>query len=209
LTAALAPWSDARLDEKGDTVDPESLRMMTDPEALKDPERVKAWRKSQHADVRRRVIGSLRINSIVMLALGAMGIAGGLVVAALSVTSPAGPPILVGVLPFGLGGLFFWLGRRYAPASSSLARNGAPATATVVEVRALDRNVGVSRPGLTATAGRVTVVLRVQPKAGAPFEIEHREFILGSDLMHLKVGSAIPVRCDPGARRVAFDWDAM
>jgi hypothetical protein len=186
--------------------------MMTDPEAMKDPERLKAWRKAQHVQTRQRVLGSLRTNSLVMTALGLLAVAAGGVLAAtaaLAMPAVAGLPIVACLVPLGIGVVFVFFGRWIAPAPRSILRDGTPAIATVLEVRALDRNVGVKQPGLSATAGRVTALLRVVPEHGGSFDVEHREFILGSDLSYLKVGSTVPVRCsrhDP--KKLAFDFGA-
>jgi hypothetical protein len=77
-------------------------------------------------------------------------------------------------------------------------------------VKALGRSVGITKPGLQATASRVTVVLSVQPDGAPAFDVEHSEFIMGSDLQYLKVGASIPVRVVTGdPAKLAFDWDKI
>jgi len=192
---------------------PEMLRILTDPQALQDPERLKAFRAQQEREMRRRVLGSLRINSLIMTSIGLLAFTVGTTVALLAVLSPAaigGVSPIAGILPIGIGALFFVAGRRMAsPASRSLLTSGVPGTAVVREVKSLTRNMGVKIPGVSATAGLVTCALTVTVQ-GRELDVEHRELILGSDLRYLMVGSSVAVRCAPNdPSKLAFDWDAM
>jgi hypothetical protein len=109
-----------------------------------------------------------------------------------------------------LGGLFAFFARMTALPSQSLLRKGTPAQATVVEVKALGRTLGIEKPGISATVSRVTVVLAVEPPTGASFQKEHSEYIVAGDLKFLQVGSRIFLRVDPrNPTRMAIDWDAV
>ncbi len=192
---------------------PEMLRMLTDPKAMQDPERLKAFRAEQERETRRRVLGSLRLNSLILTILGSVALAGGLVLASLALSSPAtikGAPPIAGLLPMGIGALFVFVGRRTAPTTSrALLQNGVAGTAVVREVKSLTRNVGVKLPGISATAGLVTCTLTVSVQ-GREVDVEHREFILGSDIRYLMVGSTLPVRCAGGdPSKLAIDWNAL
>ncbi len=192
---------------------PEMLRLLTDPKALQDPERLKAFRAEQERQTRRRVLNSLRINSLIMTGLGALALSVGCVVAALALFSPAAiknAPIAAGLIPIGIGALFLVVGRRTAPPTSrAVLQSGVPGSAVVREVKSLTRNMGVKLPGVSATAGLVTCALTVTVQ-GREVDVEHREFILGSDLRYLMVGSTLPIRCANGdPKKLAIDWNAM
>jgi hypothetical protein len=200
-------------------MNPELLKLMTDPEARKDPERLRALSRSMGAEMRRSVIGSARANSIVMGVLGYALLAASFVVIALVVFPPLVAPFLpelpaeamfVALLLDVIGGLFVVLARYTAMPSASLLRNGARGRATVREVKALGRSIGIKKPGIRATLSRVTVVFHVEPESSAPFDLEHSEFILSSDISHLQVGSAVPVRHSASnPQRLVIDWDAL
>jgi hypothetical protein len=85
-------------------MDPETLRMMTDPEAMKDPARVREWVAKQHAAARRNVLGTLRLNSTLMTAVGAVALMVGVglpALSALSVISDTTPFVYILLLAFG------------------------------------------------------------------------------------------------------------
>jgi hypothetical protein len=189
------------------------LRMLTDPKALQDPERLKAFRAEQERETRRRVLARLRINSMIMTGLGSVALVVGCGVAALALFSPAainGAPPVAGLLPLGIGALFLVAGLRTAPTTSrAVLQSGVSGTAIVREVKSLTRNMGVKMPGVSATVGLVTCALTVTVQ-GREVDVEHREFILGSDLRYLMVGSALPIRCSNGdPSKLAIDWDAL
>jgi hypothetical protein len=189
------------------------LRMMTDPEALRDPERLKAFRAQQERETRRRVLGSLRINSLVLTILGSIGFTLGCLMVALKLLAPElveGVPVFGGLLPMGIGALFFFLGRRMAPVTSrSVLMDGVSGTAVVREVKSLTRNVGIKLSGISATAGLMTCGLTVSVQ-GREVDVEHREWILGSDIRYFTIGKTLPIRCAAGnPNKLAIDWDEV
>jgi hypothetical protein len=191
-------------------MDPEILKVMTDPEARKDPERLRAAMKAMHASSREAVLGSVRTNSIVMGALGYLMLAGAAIVAVL---------FLIGTLPkeagyvplllLPMGGLFVFFARYTALPPRALLRNGTAYSATIVEVRGLGRTIGIEKPGLSATLTKVTVELSIPQLGPAGASIVHSEYVPGGDFGKLQKGATITVRCDPNKpTRLAFDWDA-
>jgi hypothetical protein len=200
-------------------MNPELLKLLTDPEARKDPEKLRAFSRSIGAETRRSVIGSARTNGIVMGVLGYLLLAASFVVIALVVFPPFVAPSLfelpaeamfVALLLDVIGGLFVVLARSTAMPSASLLRNGVRGRATVREVKALGRALGIRKPGITATLSRVTLLFHVEPEGQPPFDLEHSEFILSSDLTHLEVGSTVPIRhARSNPQRMAIDWDSI
>lgn len=191
-------------------MDPEILKVMTDPEARKDPERLRAAMKAMHASSRETVLSSVRTNSLVMGALGYLMLAGAAVVAVL---------FLIGMLPkeagyvplllAPMGGLFVFFARYTALPSRALLQNGTAYSATIVEVRGVGRTIGIEKPGLSATLTKVTVELSIPQLGPAGTSIIHSEYVPGGDFGKLQKGATIPVRCDPKQpTRLAFDWDA-
>lgn len=191
-------------------MDPNVLRVLTDPQARQDPTQLKAAMRSMRQATRQSVLGSVRLNALVMSLVGYAMLVGACVVGALS---------LLGLLPkeagFGalglatMGALFALLARSTALPPRSLLRHGTPYSATVVEVRGLGRSIGIEKPGVSATLSQVTVVLSIPQLGPAGSNIVHREYILGGDLAQLQRGASIPVRCDPQQpTRLAIDWDA-
>jgi hypothetical protein len=200
------------------SVDPEILKVMTDPEARKDPERMRALSAAMTRNARKTVIEAARTNSVVMSVVGSLMIAAGIVLLALFTVGIAIPNLrtipsevlwaapLVGLM----GSAFVFFGSWTAMPSKRLLTSGSTARATVHEVKALGRTIGIRKPGIQASLSRVTVFLAVTPDAGAPFEALHSEFITGGDLRHLQVGASIPVRFDSrNPSRLAIDWDAI
>jgi hypothetical protein len=200
-------------------MDPEMLKLMTDPEARKDPEKMRAMLAGVRKSGRNIVIDSARTNSVIMTVGGSLMIAAGAGAAASFMIGSAVPDLrlvpaeaLLWAAPlFALmGAAFVFFGWWTAMPSKRLLRSGATAKATVREVKALGRTIGIHKPGIDATLSRVTVVLAVTPDAGTPFEALHSEFITGGDLRHLQVGATVPVRFDPKKpSRLAIDWDAI
>ena len=199
-------------------MNPELLKLMTDPEARKDPERLRALSRSISAEARRSVIGSARTNSVVMGVLGYLLLAASFVVIALVVAPPfvtflpelPAEAMFVALLFDVIGGLFVVFARYTAMPSASLLRNGARGRATVREVKALGRSIGIRKPGITATLSRVTLVFHVEPESSAPFDLQHSEFILSSDLTHLQVGATVPIRHSrSNSQELVIDWDAL
>lgn len=199
-------------------MDPEMLKLVTDPEARKDPERMRAMADAMRKTARNVVIDSARLNSVIMTVVGSLMIAAGVGVAALFALGVAAPDlrtipneaVWAALLLGPMGAAFVFFGRWTAMPSKRLLRSGSRATAIVREVKALGRTIGIQKPGINATLSRATVVLAVTPDAGAPFEVLHSEFITGGDLRHLQVGASVPVRFDPRKpSRVAIDWDAI
>lgn len=192
-------------------MDPNVLRVLTDPEARKDPEQLRAAMKAMGNDSRKRILSAVRINSLVMAGVGYVMIAGAVAVA---LTFALGfvpkEAALAALLLLPMGGLFVFLARMTAMPSASLLRNGTPLQATVVEVKALGRTIGIEKPGISATLSKVTIVLSIPQLGPAGQNVEHREYVLGGDLGRLQVGATVAVRVDPkSSRRLAFDWDAM
>ena len=192
---------------------PEMLRLLTDPKALQDPERMKAFRAEQERETRRRVLNSLRINSLVLTGLGGLAlVVAGLVVAVASLAPGAikGVSPVGGLIPLGIGALFLVAGLRSAPTTSrSVLQSGVSGSAVVREVKSLTRNMGVKVPGISATVGLITCALTVNVQ-GREVDVEHREFILGSDLRYFTVGATLPIRCANGdPNKLAIDWNAV
>ena len=190
-------------------MDPNVLRVLTDPNARKDPAHVRAAMASASNAARQSVLNSVRLNSLVMSVVGYLLIAGGLVVGGLGVLGWLPPEArLAGLLPVAMGALFVFLASLTALPSRSLLRNGRRCQATVREVKGLGRTIGIEKPGISATLSRVTVVLDIPELGPSGVAIEHRQYILGGDLGHLQVGATVPVRCDPKKpKRLAFDFD--
>lgn len=190
-------------------MDPNVLRVLTDPNARKDPEQIRAAMASASNAARQSVLNSVRLNSLVMSILGYLLIAAGLVILVLGVLGWL--PLEVGyaaLLPAFMGALFVFLARLTALPSRSLLRNGQRCQATVREVKGLGRTIGIEKPGISATLSRVTVVLDIPELGPSGVAIEHRQYIMGSDLGQLQVGATVPVRVDPkNPKRLAFDWD--
>ena len=190
-------------------MDPNVLRVLTDPAARKDPEQLRAALSAMGKATRQSILAAVRINGIVMSVVGYALIAGALGVAIASllgfVPKEAG---YSGILLVAIGALFVFLSRWTALPSRSLLRNGTRLQASVREVKAIGRTIGIEKPGISATLSQVTVVLSIPGLGSAGNEIEHREYIMGGDLARLQVGSTINVRSDPKRpRRLAFDWE--
>ncbi|HXK17449.1 MAG TPA: hypothetical protein VNG33_06595 [Polyangiaceae bacterium] len=191
-------------------MDPNVLRVLTDPEARKDPAQLRAALGAMSKSTRQAVFDSVRINGIVMTGVGYAMIVGAAGAAAASLLGLLPKELgYSGILLAAMGALFIFLSRFTALPPRSLLRNGTALVATVRQVKSIGRTIGVSKPGLNATLSQVTVVLSIPQLGPAGSEIEHREFILGSDLSRLQVGSTINVRSDPKRpERLAFDWDS-
>jgi hypothetical protein len=202
-------------------LDPNLLRQLTDPEARKDPAKMRAMASELRKASRRTILSSLRTNSVVMGTAGwiflavAFAAATAFLVrnlrilpAALEVSGDVA--IIVCPLFAVLGGAFVLFARMTSLPPRSLLRNGVCAEATVREVKALGRTLGIEKPGISATASRVTLVLSVRSPGASAFDTVHNEFIVGADLRHLQVGSTVPLRVDPrNPKRLAIDWDAI
>jgi hypothetical protein len=197
-------------------MDPELLRVLTDPAARADPARVKAAMRGMHRSTRQSVLGSVRVNNLAMSVVGAVLLLAGLACFAVLPFAGALPtelatvPLGIGALLFVLGAVFFGLSRLFVLPSRSLLTNGARGQAIVRQVKSVGRTIGIKKSGLSATVSRITVTLAVSPEAGAPFEIDHAEMMLSSDLGQLQNGATLPIRhlaSDP--RRLAIDWDAL
>lgn len=189
-------------------MDPNVLRVMTDPAARNDPALLRQAMNAMHAQSRRSVLSSVRLNSVMMGALGYLALAAALGVSAAATFElvPAGAWVAALVLA-AVGGLFVFLARLTALPPRSLLKHGVKRQALVREVKALGRTIGIEKPGISATLSKVTVVLTIPELSGEAFE--HREYVLGGDLARLQVGSSIPVRCDPKRpQRLAIDWEA-
>jgi hypothetical protein len=190
-------------------MDPNVLRVLTDPNARKDPEQVRAAMASASDAARQSVLNSVRLNSLIMSLVGYLLIAAGLAAGALGVLRWL--PMDVGfaaLLPVLVGGVFVFLARLTALPPRSLLRNGRRCQATVREVKGLGRTIGIEKPGISATLSRVTVVLDIPELGPSGVALEHRQYILGGDLGRLQVGATVPVRSDPkNPKRLAFDWD--
>jgi hypothetical protein len=191
-------------------MDPNVLRVLTDPEARKDPAQLRAAMAEMGNDSRRAVLEAVRINSLVMGGLGYVLLVGGVVMGAASLVQWLPRSTLIGLPLLGaMGGLFIFLARYTALPSSRLLKHGTLQHATVLEVKALGRSIGIEKPGISATLSQITVVLSVPALGPAGARIEHRQFILGGDLALLQVGSSVSVRCDPQRpTQLAFDFDA-
>lgn len=191
-------------------MDPEILKVMTDPEARKDPERLRAAMKAMHSASRESVLSSVRLNSLVMGSLGYLMLAGAAGVAVFfalgMMPKEAG---FVALLLAPMGGLFVFFARYTALPSKALLRQGTAYSATVVEVSGVGRSIGIEKPGISATLTKVTVVLSIPQLGPAGASIVHSEYVLGGDFARLQKGASIPVRCDPKQpTRLAFDWQA-
>ncbi|HVY30286.1 MAG TPA: hypothetical protein VHB79_27200 [Polyangiaceae bacterium] len=191
-------------------MDPEILKVMTDPEARKDPQRVRAAMEAMRSSARESVLSSVRTNSLVMGSLGYLMLAGALVVAvlfALGLLPKEGGMAALLLAP--MGGLFVFFARYTALPSRALLRNGTAYSATIVEVRGLGRSIGIQKPGISATLTKITVELSIPQLGPAGASVVHSEYVLGGDFARLQKGATIPVRCDPKQpTRLAFDWDA-
>lgn len=191
-------------------MDPEILKVMTDPEARKDPQRVRAAMEAMRSSARESVLSSVRTNSLVMGSLGYLMLAGALVVAvlfALGLLPKEGGMVALLLAP--MGGLFVFFARYTALPSRALLRNGTAYSATIVEVRGLGRSIGIQKPGISATLTKITVELSIPQLGPAGASVVHSEYVLGGDFARLQKGATIPVRCDPKQpTRLAFDWDA-
>jgi hypothetical protein len=193
------------------SVDPEVLRVLTDPKAREDPARLRAAMSSMRDSARRAVVDSVRLNGAIMGGLGYALLAGGLGTGAAAlagvVPTEAG---MAALLMSAIGALFAGFARMTALPPRSLLRNGTAFQAVVREVKALGRTIGIEKPGIRATLTKVTVVLSVPQPDGSNLDVEHREFIVGGDLARLQVGAAVPVRVDPkNPNRLAFDFDRL
>lgn len=192
-------------------MDPEILKVMTDPEARKDPQRVRAAMEAMRASTREAILSSVRTNSLVMGALGYLMLTGGVVVAALfglGLLPKEGG--LVALLLVPMGGIFVFFARYTALPSRALLQGGTAYSATIVEVRAMGRSIGIQKPGISATLTNVTVVLSIPQLGPTGASIVHSEYVLGGDFARLQKGATIQVRCDPKhPTRLAFDWDAQ
>ena len=190
-------------------MDPNVLRVLTDPSARQDPQQVRAAMAAASNAARQSVLNSVRLNSLVMSVLGYLLIVVGLVIAALGVLGWLPQEVgLAALLPALVGALFVFLSRLTALPSRSLLRNGRRCLATVREVKGLGRTIGIEKPGISATLSRVTVVLDIPELGPSGVAVEHRQYIMGSDLGQLQVGATVPVRSDPkNPKRLAFDWD--
>ncbi len=183
---------------------------MTDPEARKDPARMREVMSRVGQSARRDVLRAVRLNALIMSVVGVAMLLGGVGVgvAALAGVIPREAGI-GGVVLVAMGGLFYGLSRMTTLPPLSLLRNGTACQATVREVKALGRSIGIEKPGISATLSKVTVLLSVQPPGAASIEVEHSQFIMGNDLSRLQVGANVPVRCDPrNPKRLAFDFEA-
>jgi hypothetical protein len=189
-------------------MDPKVLKMLTDPEARKDPRQLQAAMQAMRDDARDRVLSSVRTNSIVMGTLGYVMLAGaGVVAASFGLGLLPKELALVVLLLAPMGGLFVFFARYTALPPRWLLRNGTQYAATVVEVRGLGRSIGIQKPGISATLTQVTVVLAIPQLGPAGANLVHSEFILGGELSRLQTGATIMVRCDPkNPARLAFDW---
>lgn len=198
-------------------MDPNLLRLATDPEARRDPAFMKATISGMHRATRDKALGTMRVNNLVMGILGSLGILGGLGAAVLGLAGMVLPQLgipgaLLGgaLLPLLLGVLFAGLSYRYRVPPKSLLTEGVPASAQVVVVRGMGTTVGLKQPGMHVTLSRVTVALRVTPPNGAPFDVEHEEMMLGSDLRFLQNGATVPVRlAASNPRKLTIDWNAI
>lgn len=191
-------------------MDPKVLRMMTDPKALRDPEAMRALAVELRASTRQSALKSLRTNSSVSRVLGALLLVAALGIA-LAVPFGAVPTeaLFVSALCAVLGGVFAFVARLTAPPSARLLQRGLPGRATVREVKGFGRTMGIEKPGLSATLSRVTVALQVERAGLPPFDLDHSELMLSSDLQYLQAGASIPVRLDSSGRRLAIDWSAL
>jgi hypothetical protein len=188
-------------------MDPELLRVMTDPEARKDPARLQAALARVNSDAQRDALNAVRRNAIVMGVLGVGVSLGGV---ALFAAGQAGAvPSFVGYAGFGLvamGAVFVALSRMTALPPRALLRDGVACEATVRAVKGVGRSIGIERPGAQVTLSKVTVVLAVPQPNGAVVEVEHSQFVVG--LARLQVGAQVPVRVDPrNPRRLALVED--
>lgn len=185
-------------------MDPDLLRVLTGPEASKDPAQLRAAMNTIRTAARQSALRSVRLNALALRVVGYGLIAGGLgVVAARVAGQLPHEAVYVGVIVAAVGGLFTFLARLTALPPLSLLKNGSRLQATVREVKAVGRTLGIEKPGLSATLSRVTVVLEIPELGAAGANLEHSQFILGDDLGRLQVGATVPVRCDLGVRE---DW---
>jgi hypothetical protein len=186
--------------------------MLTDPEARKDPAKMRELMDRLGKGSRQTVLDSVRTNAVIMSFAGWI---------LLAVSSLAGVAFLAGLAPKSvalitcpmlvvIGVAFVLLARMTSLPPRSLLRNGISATATVREVKSIGRTIGIEKPGITATLSKVTVALSVQPQGAPAFDTEHSEYIVGGDLRYLQVGATVPVRCDrKNPTRLAFDWESV
>jgi hypothetical protein len=188
-------------------MDPNVLRVLTDPDARKDPAQLRAAMNAIGNSTRHSVLNSVRLNSLLMRVGGYLMILGGIGLAAAALGGVLPREVGYTALLLGpVGGLFIFLASFTALPPRSLLRNGKRRQATVRQVLGLGRTIGIQKPGISATLSRVTVVLSI-PELG---DIEHREYIFGSDITRLQIGATVPIRCDPkNPKRLAFDWDPV
>ena len=96
-------------------MDPNVLRVLTDPEARKDPARLRAAMAQVSNSARQSVLSSLRINSLLMSIVGYLLVLGGVAAAVACLLGllpqEAG---LAALLPLLMGGLFVVLARMTA-----------------------------------------------------------------------------------------------
>src|SRR5262245_53663076 len=120
-------------------MDPEMLKLMTDPEARKDPARMRAMVDRLGKSARSSVIDSARSISVVMSVFGYVMMAAGFGLGVLFVLGVAVPDLAL--LPTEalfavpllavMGGAFAFFGWWTAMPSKRLLENGSPARATV------------------------------------------------------------------------------
>jgi hypothetical protein len=197
-------------------MDPNMLRLATDPNARRDPAFVKRARASMHRETRNAAIGSVRTTWMVMGGVGGLLLLLGLAVGALAVVGLVLPSLGTNALAFPggllalIGGVFVGVSFFVVPPSRSLLESGVSAQASVVAVLAMGSGMTIKKPGFVVSLGRVTVALRVSPPNGVPYDVTHRELIVASDLSHLQVGATIPVRLSPTSpTKLVIDWNAI
>ena len=114
-------------------MDPNVLRVLTDPNARKDPEQIRAAMASASNAARQSVLDSVRLNSLVMSVVGYLLIGGGLVACALGVLGWLPFDVgLAALVPVLVGALFVFFGApdRLAVAVAAAERSALPGNGT-------------------------------------------------------------------------------
>lgn len=204
---------------------PDELRLLTDPSARNDPNFVRHVRSGMRRESRDRVFRTLRTISLVLGLVG-VGMLGLSVVIALAgvgselmrfgmdmrsfnvgaLISAVAPALFMSIFGFVLAGVGMWT---YVP-SQALLTSGIQASASVVQVLGLSNGMTIKGSNMYATVSTVNVLLRVMMPNGAPYDVNHKERIISSDVGSLQVGATIPVRVSPSnPQKLLIDWNAI
>jgi len=193
-------------------MDPKLMMKLMDPAVRADPEAMKRLAQETRREVRREVLGSVRLNGIVMTVVGGLLVVAGLACGVLALVEgrpggPAGAPYpFLALLLGGMGAVFAVLGRVFSVPGE--VKNGALGMATVKEVRGVGRSISIQKPGLTASLTKLTLLVSVTPPSGAAFDAVFSELVPSSDMMRLQLGAEVPVRIDPKKpTRFSIDWE--